>query len=326
MQKRFAFLIAPVLLSAGIFYLVFAWRNAPAILADASGRVLGDFAVAGEEQAKAFLADPRTLPRAEEKLRAVKIKDEDLDIACPAGYILDAASGQALFGKNENERRPLASLTKLMTALVFLEGDPDWDEYYEIRKSELFGETSRFLLKGDRVKTRDLFNLVLVASDNAAAEALASHSKAGRKNFIAAMNRMAGALKMENTYFNDAAGLSRYSISTPKDIASLAEEAFSRPEIREASQKPNYRFSTLAGRTRTAAATDVLLKNYPRDGVNIAGGKTGFTNAAGYCYAGQFNKDGRELITVVMGGAKENSRFAETERMVRWAYGSHEWR
>jgi len=229
----------------------------------------------------------------------------------------------------ENEadvKQPIASITKLMTALVFIKTNPRWEEIYQI-KSEDHVEGGRLnLFLGDSVTIRSLFYTSLVASDNGATLALVHASGLSETEFVARMNLMAQQLGLRQTKFIDPVGLSDGNISTAREVARLAVAAFERPEIREATLKKTHVFTTLEGREKKIESTDNLLFNSKDNGRKILGGKTGYTPLAGYCFVGLFSDaSGRELISVVLNSQDKNERFVDSRRLADWIFDNYLW-
>lgn len=255
-----------------------------------------------------------------------KIPAADLDIFASSSMAIDKKSGTVLWEKNSSEKRPLASLTKLMTAFVFLETDPDWEKVYKLQKEDICVGGKSHVYTGDELTVRDLFYLALVGSDNTAAVALAKSSGLTEAGFIAKMNEQAKNFGLKDTFFQDISGLSEKNVSTAKEILVLARKCLSIEKIREATLRENYEFKTVAGRLIKVNSTDYLLSAFPVDGINIVGGKTGYTEEAGYCFVGDFkNESGLEIISVVMGTRSNEDRFAETKKLVQWAYDNYDW-
>jgi D-alanyl-D-alanine carboxypeptidase len=137
------------------------------------------------------------------------------------------------------------------------------------------------------------------------------------------MNEKAGQLELEQTRFFDTVGLSKDNISTASEVALIAQAAFAKEEIREATLKKKYEFKTKEGRLKTIRNTDGLLEVFPQNGIKILGGKTGYTESAGYCFVGRFtNQDGKEIISVILGAESNDSRFSETKGLVEKVFES----
>lgn len=243
----------------------------------------------------------------------------DLKIAA-----LDLKSGEVIYGKNKEAKVSIASITKLATALVFLDNNPEWDNYYEIKKSDLISGGRAHVYLGEKVKIRDLFLLALIASDNTSANILAKST--GIENFSEAMNKKMSDLGLLNTSFVDPIGLGIENISTAEEVVKLLKEALSKKEIKTAIFKKDYQFKTLSGREVRVYSTDWLFKNNNNENFSHLGGKTGYTNSAGYCFAGVFkDQNGNEIITAVLNGSTINSRFKYSQDLASWVFNSFIW-
>ncbi|MDD5290694.1 MAG: serine hydrolase [Patescibacteria group bacterium] len=250
----------------------------------------------------------------------------DFIITAKSAAAVDRESGALLFSYQPDEITPIASLTKLMTALVFLDHNPGWDSVYEIKREDRREGGKIFLFLGERVTVKDLFYLSLVASDNTAAIALVRSSLLSEEEFVKEMNRKALSLGLTKTKFSDPIGLNNNNVSTAREIAQLAKAAFSSEDIRQATLNKEYEFKTLGGKRKKVLTTDYLLENFPANGLKIIGGKTGYTELAGYCFAGEFaHEDSQEIVTVILGGPTSSSRFKETKDLAEWIYENYEW-
>ncbi len=221
---------------------------------------------------------------------------------------------------------PIASISKLMTALVFLDNNPGWDEVYKISAIDRVDGGKIFLYKGDQLKVKNLFNLSLVASANTATKALSLSTGLSEEAFIVKMNKKARELGMVNTSFVEPTGISQQNVSTAKEVATMVEFALSVPDIAQALQSDKYVFYTLAEQKKIAYSTNMLLDNYPSNGVEILGGKTGYTESAGYCFAAKFVRSGeKNIISVVLGENNIDARFFATQNLVNWTYDNFVW-
>ncbi len=268
------------------------------------------------------------LPTAEEKAAAPQKKKtaEEIEIAAASGIVLDRVSGQILFAKDIDRPRSIASITKLLTALTFLDYDPNWEKIYKIKKEDIVRGGRIYLQIGDEVKIKDLFNLTLIASANTAAKALASAVEEDEEKFVAAMNKKAQELGLNQTKVTEPTGICPTNISTAREVALLAVKALEVEEIKQALSRPSYSFKIVGGRGVTARNTDILLTRLSNQDLTVLGGKTGFTKAAGYCFTAGFKAAGRpELIAAVLGAQTPYRRFSEAKKIVAWAYKNYQW-
>ncbi|MFA4941068.1 MAG: serine hydrolase [Patescibacteria group bacterium] len=288
---------------------------------ESEGKILGA-EESVNEIAKAFLPESEDKPAAPQKKEGA----EEFEIAAKSAVAIDEETGVFLFAHNPDESTPIASLTKLMTALVFLEYNPGWDIPYEIKREDRREGGRIYLFLGEKVTVKDLFYLSLVASDNTATVALAKSTGFNEEEFVKKMNEKAGSLGLTKTNFRDPVGLDNNNVSTAREIANLAKISLAHEDIRQATMSKDYQFKTLAGKRKVVSSTDYLLKNFPSNGLKIIGGKTGYTDLAGYCFAGKFSDNsGREIITAILGGKSSEERFQKTRDLAEWAYNSYVW-
>ena len=206
-----------------------------------------------------------------------------MKVTAQAAIIADKSTGLILWQKNPNDVRPIASISKLLTALVFLDNDPGWHKEVVIQQSDYREGGRIYVYNGEKIMVKDLFNASLVASSNNATVALARFTGLTPEEFVWAMNDKAAQLGMVNSKFFEPTGLDPANVSTASDLIKLAKAALSRPEIIQATTQSEYTFNVLnANRTYTLKNTDQLLNSY----LKIAAGKTGYLDEAGYCLKG----------------------------------------
>lgn len=271
---------------------------------------------------------PETLPKNIDAyptpIKKTPVKEVELNGR--SGVVLDLKTGKLLFDKNAEAKNPIASISKLMTVLVFLDHNPGWDRVYEIKAEDVREGGKAYLSVGDKVRVKDLFYLSLVASDNMATIALIKSAGLTETGFVELMNGKAAILELKDTHFSDPVGLADANISTALEVARFARAALSNEEIKKATLTKKYEFITLGGKNKVVYNTDNLLSVFPQNGVEIKGGKTGYTEAAGYCFVGEFtNKDKRDVLSVVLGSDSKDARFTETHKLVGWAYENYIW-
>lgn len=255
-----------------------------------------------------------------------KTQAKEVELNGRSGVVLDLKTGKLLFDKNAEAKNPIASISKLMTVLVFLDHNPGWDRVYEIKAEDMREGGKAYLSIGDKVKVKDLFYLSLVASDNMATIALIKSAGLTEADFVERMNEKAIILGLKDTHFSDPVGLADANVSTALEVGRFARAALSNEEIKKATLTKKYEFVTVEGRNKVIYNTDNLLSVFPQNGVEIKGGKTGYTEAAGYCFVGEFtNKDKRDVLSVVLGSESKDARFTETHKLVGWAYENYTW-
>ncbi len=235
-------------------------------------------------------------------------------VRAQAAIILDPVTGETLWERNSRDVRPIASITKVMTVMLFLEQQPDLSRQVVISRQDVRRASTTYLRRGERVTLRDLVHLALVASDNAAARALARVSPWGTKRFIARMNAKAVELGLEQTRFTDPSGLDEGNVSSAYEVARLITEASERPQMSEVMRKRSYRIRT-SRRARTIRSTNKLVGTR----VDVMAGKTGYIDLAGYCLATLVQLDDQRAVSIVVLGARSNAgRFTEARRLVDW--------
>ncbi len=250
------------------------------------------------------------------KFQRIELSFDNNFFKAASVFIFDINNNSELYSKNSDQKRQMASITKLMTALVFLEHNPGWEKTKVINNNDRREGGRIYLYKREKVLVKDLFNLSLIASANTATMALVNSTGLSEKEFVDLMNQKAKDLGLKNTHFDDPIGLSINNISTAREIAILAKEAFSHKEIREVVQKKEYSFKTLNGKNKKVYNTNFLIKNPPQK-ATIIGGKTGYTKAAGYCLVTEFEEKNHKFISVFLGEPNYYDRFKETRHLIK---------
>jgi D-alanyl-D-alanine carboxypeptidase len=248
----------------------------------------------------------------------------DLQVNASSCLAIDVASGAVLYAEEPDHQQAIASITKLMTALVFLEHNPGWDTSYTFTAADNRSGGKVYFFPGDVIKVKDLFFGMLVASDNAAVAGLVHSTGLSEEQFVGLMNDKAVALGLTNTQFADPTGLHNANLSTARDVATFAKAALAEAAIQEAVLADSYDFTTEQGDSRQVHSTDKLLTGRGRS-LRIEGGKTGYLQSSGYCFVGRFSKDQHPIIAVVLGAPDINARFTETKKIVDWAFASYQW-
>jgi D-alanyl-D-alanine endopeptidase (penicillin-binding protein 7) len=237
-------------------------------------------------------------------------------VRAEAAIIYNPANGQVLWESNAQDLRSIASITKVMTAIVVLEGKPDLSQSVVIQSGDVRAASTTYLRSGYKVTKDDLLHLLLIASDNAAARALARVSPHGSQGFVARMNEKATELGLINTTYADPSGLLAANVSSAYDMAKLITFASRDERIAGIMQKEHHTV-TAGRRTINIHSTNQLV----REGdVDVQAGKTGFISKAGYCLATLLRlPEGGPQVAVVILGAKSNAgRFWETRHLFQW--------
>jgi D-alanyl-D-alanine endopeptidase (penicillin-binding protein 7) len=237
------------------------------------------------------------------------------DVRAEAAIIYDSATGNVLWESNSNNQRSIASITKVMTAAVFLESSPDLSESVVIDRSDVRAASTTYLRAGYTVTKGDLLHLTLIASDNAAARALARVSPLGSAGFIDRMNEKAKELGLTNTHYEDSSGLLAANVSSAYDMAKLITFVSADERIAGVMRKQSYTV-TAGRRVISIHSTNQLVM---RGDVDVQAGKTGFIRNAGYCLATLLRLPQGPQVAVVVLGAKSNAgRFWETRHLFNW--------
>jgi serine-type D-Ala-D-Ala endopeptidase (penicillin-binding protein 7) len=238
------------------------------------------------------------------------------DVRAAAAIIYDPNTNQVLWEENSQSERSIASITKVMTATVFLESNPDVTQQVTIARSDVFQASTTHLRANDKVTTDDLLHLLLIASDNAAARALARVSPHGSEGFIRRMNEKAAELGLESTHYADPSGLLSDNTSTAYDMARLITHASQDDRISSIMRTYEYTVYS-ARRPITFHSTNHLLG---RSDVDVRAGKTGFISKAGYCLATvlRLPESGQNVAVVVFGARSNAGRFMESRNLVNW--------
>ena len=239
-----------------------------------------------------------------------------LDLKSSVALVLDADTNEVLFSKNPQAVLPIASLTKLMTAVVVTEANLPPNEMLTVTEDDVDTEkNSRSRLKvGTTLSREEMLHLALMSSENRAAHALGRAYPGGLEAFVAAMNRKAHELGMNDTHYVEPTGLSSRNQSSARDLATLVQAAQEYPIIREFSTSPQYEVE-LGHRPAQFHTTNALVRNPAWD---IILQKTGFINEAGRCMVMQARMAGRKLIMVFLDSAGKYSRIGDAERVRRW--------
>ncbi len=239
------------------------------------------------------------------------------DIRAAAAIIYNPQSGEVLWEANSHAQRSIASLTKIMTAVTFMADGPNLDQPVKVTSADTRRASVTYLRAGDIVTNRDLLHLTLIASDNAAARALARTSEGGMGAFIGRMNEMAKALGLTNTQYADPSGLDARNVSTAYDISHLIAFATADERVGPIMREAEYVVRT-SRRQFTVRSTNRLLGT----DLDVRAGKTGFIQKAGYCLATLLQvPQGSQVAVVVLGAANSALRFAEVRNMLNWVAG-----
>ena len=272
---------------------------------------------------RARLARARVEARAREarEVQTPRFRIDDLgqevpDVRAEAAIIYNPETNQVLWESNAQDQRSIASITKVMTALVFVESGMPLTTPVSVVRSDVYRASTTYLRNGYQVSADDLMNLLLIGSDNAAARALARISPYGATGFIERMNQKATELGLSQTHYADPSGLLAANVSSAFDMARLIAFAASDERIGAIMRKATH--TVQAGkRTINVASTNHLVRSGEFD---VLGGKTGFITSSGYCIASllRLPQTGQQVAVVVLGAKSNQGRFWETRHLFNW--------
>jgi len=245
--------------------------------------------------------------------------DDPLDLKSSVALVVDEDTNEVLFSKNPNAVLPIASITKLMTALLVVERGQPLDEVLTVTQDDIDtekGSGSR-LAVGTQLTRGEMLHLALMSSENRAANALGRHYPGGLPALAVAMNRKAVELGMTGTRFVEPTGLSSQNQSTAHDLAALVKAAHRVPLLRELSTSQETQVQ-VGQRVLQFRNTNGLI-NHPEWAIGLQ--KTGYIAEAGRCVVMQAQLAGRKLIMVLLDSAGRYSRIGDAERIRRWLDG-----
>jgi D-alanyl-D-alanine carboxypeptidase (penicillin-binding protein 5/6) len=237
-------------------------------------------------------------------------------VSAAAAIVANGATGEILYARHADERRPMASITKIMTALVALER-ADLDSVTTVdRQAVSIGEATMNLRRGEKRTVRELLEGMLIPSANDAAWALAEHVGGGRVGrFVAYMNERARELGLRNTHYSNPDGLDASGhYSSARDILKLARQAMRRPLFREL-----VRTETMRVGRHLLETTNDLLGTYP----GAIGVKTGWTDGAGWSEVAAARRNGTTIYAVLLGGPSRASRDADLAKLLDWGLAQY---
>lgn len=239
-------------------------------------------------------------------------------VSARAALVMDAQTGEVLFSKNTNAVLPIASITKVMTAVVTADARLDMSERITLLPIDFAGaggkNSSSTLRAGDTLNRAEALLFALMKSENPAAAALARTYPGGRTAFVAAMNAKARELGMNSTYYTESTGLDPRNVSSARDLGILVSAASQYGLIRQFSTTPNYNFN-LGHRVLSSNNTNALVRN---GGWNINLSKTGYINEAGRCVVMHTTVNNRPAVVVLLGSSTSAARTNDATRLMGW--------
>lgn len=251
-------------------------------------------------------------------------------VDAPSLFLIDTQNKRILGAKNPDAERPIASITKLMTALVVLDRVKDspsanglsfMDDVIVDQKDQRRGDIAR-IIPGETLALHEVWDLMLVASSNDAAALLARTVAGDEKKFVEAMNAKARQIGLKRTRFEDPTGLHPGNVSTAREVAILTRLALSFSEIRDTVSKAQTVVYPKGKVRRSAPSTNQLLRWFNLPGVRIFGGKTGHIEESGYNLVFAAGDEGRDLVGVILGSESNNARFEEMATLLKWGFSA----
>jgi D-alanyl-D-alanine endopeptidase (penicillin-binding protein 7) len=294
---------------------VMVGASQPAAAATAKKKVVATKKVTSKPVAKKTQKPTKSLAR-----RAEVDNDDGAgtidNIKSAAVAVFDQSTGDVLYEKNASAVVPIASITKLMTAMVALDVQPSLTETLVIGDADvdtIKGTHSR-LSVGTQLSREEMLRLALMSSENRAASALSRYYPGGRDAFISAMNAKAKMLGLTETHFADATGLTPENVSSARDLVKMVNAAHQYPLIREFSTSEEYQVA-VRGRPQMFRNTNALVRN---EGWNIGLSKTGYISEAGKCLVMQAWLDNKPTIIVLLDSWGKLTRIGDANRIKRW--------
>ncbi len=234
--------------------------------------------------------------------------------------ILNQATGETVYAKNIDTTSPIASVTKLMTAMVVLDAALPMDEVLQVTQDDvdtLKGSSSK-LTVGSELTRGELLHMAVMSSENRAAHAIGRNYPGGIDAFVSAMNAKAFALGMMNTHFVDPTGLNCENVSTAEDLSKMVKAAYTYPQIRQVSTTPSQEFVVAGYRNPVNFNNTNILVRTSNEEWTIGLSKTGYISEAGHCLVMQAEIAGQPMIIVLLDSQGKFSRIGDAQRIRKW--------
>ncbi len=248
-------------------------------------------------------------------------------LSANAAIVVDVASNEILYSKGIDQQRSIASVSKLMSAMVLLDTAPDWNAAVTIAPDDMrLGR--EYVSEGEKVRVQDLFYASVVGSSNTATIALAKSTGLDMQEFVARMNQKAKVMGLVQTQFVEPTGLDSQNKSSAREIAVVLRYAMRYPEIAKAAARQSYGFApTNTGVSRKVGNTNWLLTNQVvrLSDADVVGGKTGFIEESGYNLATHMEQGGHTIAVVVLGADEHFARFTEVDMLSAWVFDNFVW-
>ena len=267
----------------------------------------------GSNAPKVISSTPRVAP-----IRDTSGYNAQPSVSARAALVMDAQTGEVLYSKNTNDSVPIASITKVMTAVVTADARLNMSEEITLEQIDFAGaggkNSSSTLRVGDKMNRAEVLLFALMKSENPAAAALARTYPGGRPAFVAAMNAKARALGMNSTHYYESTGLDPRNVSSARDLGILVSTASQYGLIRQFSTTPTYDFN-LGYRVLKSNNTNALVRN---GGWNINLSKTGYINEAGRCVVMHTTVNSRPAVIVLLGEPSTQARNNDATNLLGW--------
>ena len=236
-----------------------------------------------------------------------------------AALLIDYSNGEVLYAKNPAAKRSIASLTKLVMAMVLIDHNVDLNKVMTITKEDARNSSKSRLRKGYQLTVNDLLHAALLSSDNRAARALARATSGTIEKFAAEMNKKMRELGLDNTRFYEPSGLDKKNVSTAHEIAKILHYSYEYNLIKKITQKKNYYVKIKNKKNKKLQMVNTNLIVHSK--YKVLAGKTGYIRAADYCLTTLVkNKKGERLTLVILGVPGDKLRFREARKLIDWGF------
>ena len=259
----------------------------------------------------------------------IKVRRESVGVktSSQSAFVADIASGKVLYAKDPHQVRSIASLTKLMTAMVFLDSHPDLTKKVTVLEEDQDHETKPVFPTGETLTLGQVLQTMLVGSVNSSANMIARVT-GGREAFIAAMNQKAKDLNLKSPIFFDPSGLNPKNQANAADVAAMLSQALSYDKVREFAKLPSVDVQTTSStKAYHVKSTNMLLTSYLNASpYQIVAAKTGTLPEAGFNMAQvTSNGQGHQIVAVELGSTNTFARFQDIKMLTTWAFQSYQW-
>lgn len=260
---------------------------------------------------------PKPRPRPVRMVNDVQESAGHPDLRSTSAFVVDQSGGRTLYAKNITAVQPIASITKLMTAMVVLDAKLDLQEPIAVTEDDVdaLKHTRSRLQVGTVLSRDDMLRLALMASENRAASALSRAYPGGFPSFIRAMNQKAVELGMMSTHFLDSTGLNRENVSTAEDLAKMVVAAYRYPLIQQYTTATEYSVRLQNGRVLAFRNSNGLVRS---DDWHIDVSKTGYIQEAGRCLVMQARIAATPIVIVLLDSWGKYTRIADANRVKKW--------